>query len=121
MHPYCEDPGRLVLKRASMAMEAGLAGVVCSGLEVRRIKEALGKRFLAVTPGIRPAGKPVPRTTRCASSPRDAQSGKGADYLVVGRPIRDAIDPQDAAARIAGRSDRPCKIPQPASGGFSPG
>jgi orotidine-5'-phosphate decarboxylase len=95
------DLSRLVLKRAEMAKAAGCVGVVCSGLEVRAIKAVLGRDFLAVTPGIRPAwaaGKMDDQ--RRVATPADALKA-GSDYLVIGRPIRDAKDPRAAALRIA--------------------
>ena len=95
------DLSRLVLKRAEMARAAGCAGVVCSGLEVRAIKAALGRDFLAVTPGIRPAwAAGAPDDQRRVATPADAVKA-GSDYLVIGRPIRDAKDPRAAALKIA--------------------
>lgn len=95
------DLSRLVLKRAEMAKAAGCAGIVCSGLEVRAIKAALGRDFLAVTPGIRPAWAAGPSDDqRRVATPGQAVKA-GADYLVIGRPIRDAKDPRAAARKIA--------------------
>jgi orotidine-5'-phosphate decarboxylase len=92
---------RLVLKRAEIAKSAGCAGIVCSGLEVRTIKAALGRDFLAVTPGIRPAwAAGAGDDQRRVATPADAVKA-GADYLVIGRPIRDAKDPRAAVLRIA--------------------
>ncbi len=115
--PYWEDPGRLVLKRAAMAKDAGCAGVVCSGLEVKRIKEALGKDFIAVVPGIRPAGE-VPAADDQARVVTPAKAiREGADYLVIGRPIRDAEDPRQAAMGIANAIQKALeKTGEPASG-----
>jgi orotidine-5'-phosphate decarboxylase len=95
------DLSRLVLRRAQMAKAAGCAGVVCSGLEVRVIKEKFGRDFLAVAPGIRPswAAGGKDDQIRCAT-PSEALAA-GADYLVIGRPIRDARDPRDAARKVA--------------------
>jgi orotidine-5'-phosphate decarboxylase len=95
------DLSRLVLRRAQMAKAAGCAGVVCSGLEVRTIKEQIGRDFLAVTPGIRPswaAGGKDDQMRR--ATPAEALAA-GADYLVIGRPIRDARDPRAAAVKVA--------------------
>jgi len=95
------DISRLVLRRAQMARTAGCAGVVCSGLEVRAIKEHIGRDFLAVTPGIRPAwvaGGADDQMRR--ATPAEALAA-GADYLVIGRPIRDARDPRAAALEVA--------------------
>ena len=95
------DLSRLVLKRAEMAKAAGCAGIVCSGLEVRAIKAVLGRGFLAVTPGIRPAwATGATDDQRRVVTPADAVMA-GSDYLVVGRPIRDAKDPRAAAQKIA--------------------
>jgi orotidine-5'-phosphate decarboxylase len=104
-----EDPGRLVLRRAAMAAEAGCDGIVCAGHELVMLKGHFGHRLLAVVPGIRPAGEVAGDDQRRVMSPAEAVAA-GADYLVVGRPIRDAADPLQAAHRIveeiAGVSDR---------------
>jgi len=89
----------LVLKRAATAADAGCDGVICSGLEAPKIKAAFGQRLLAITPGIRP----VTHTTvddqkRTVDVAQAFQNG--ADYIVVGRPIRDAQDPRAAALSI---------------------
>jgi orotidine-5'-phosphate decarboxylase len=97
---YSEDPGVLALKRALIAKEAGCDGVICSGQEVRRIKEATGRFFQAITPGIRPAYGATKDDQRRIVTPAMAVAA-GADYLVVGRPIRDADDPGEAADRLA--------------------
>lgn len=99
-----EDPGALVTLRARMAKEAGCAGVVCSGKEVRWIKESLGHGFLAVTPGIRPSWDAGADDQQRITTPARAVSS-GADYLVIGRPIRNAADPVAAAERIAREID----------------
>ena len=87
----------LVLDRARVAADAGADGVICSPLEAARIKEELGARLLRVTPGIRPqaASDDQKRTM----GPEQAFRA-GADYIVVGRPIRDAKDPRAAAQAI---------------------
>lgn len=100
-----ENLSRLVLHKASMAKGAGCAGVICSGLEVELIKNNLGKDFLAVTPGIRPdwaAGGSDDQ--KRVVTPSMAVS-RGADYVVIGRPIRNASDPVNAAQRIAEEID----------------
>ena len=98
---FYDDMGRLVVKRAAMAKAAGCTGIVCSGLEVKIVKERFGRNFIAVTPGIRPewdmTGK---HDQRRITTPARAVSD-GSDYLVIGRPIRDATDPKAAAVRIA--------------------
>ncbi len=98
---FSADLSELVLKRARMAREAGCAGVVCSGLEAPVIKSQLGDDFTTVTPGIRPswaAGKKDDQ--RRITTPAQAVTN-GSDYLVIGRPIRDAADPAEAASRVA--------------------
>jgi orotidine-5'-phosphate decarboxylase len=97
---YAADMTRLVMKRAEAARTAGCAGIVCSGREAAAVKNAFGPDFLAVTPGIRPAGDQSPDDQKRITTPAAAVD-LGADYLVVGRPIRDADDPRAAARRIA--------------------
>ena len=99
-----EDPRALVMHRARMAKDAGCAGIVCSGKEVRWVKESLGPDFLAVTPGIRPAWDAENDDQQRITTPADAVSN-GADYLVNGRPIRNAQNPVAAAQRIAQEID----------------
>src|SRR6185369_15588443 len=94
-------PGKLdelVLRRARAAAEIGCAGVICSGLEVAGIKAKVGGHLLAVTPGIRPAGGDVGDQKRVVDVAQAFRNG--ADYIVVGRPIRDAKDPAAAAEAI---------------------
>jgi orotidine-5'-phosphate decarboxylase len=98
---YYDDVPQLVLHRALQAHAAGCAGVICSGHEAGQIKGRFGKDFLAVTPGIRPAWSINEKEDqRRITTPAQAINA-GADYLVIGRPIRDAEDPLEAAARIA--------------------
>lgn len=90
----------LVIHRAKMAKASGCAGIVCSGHEISVIREHLGSEFIVVTPGVRPAWSPIPGDDqKRIVSPRDA-ARLGADYIVVGRPIRDANDPAEAAVKI---------------------
>ena len=93
------DVEQLVLSRARRALEAGCDGVVSSGLEAPMLREFIDHRLLVVTPGIRPVeNKPVDDQKRTVDV---AQAfANGADYIVVGRPIRDAADPHAAAAAI---------------------
>ena len=98
---YASDLSVLVMKRAAAAKENGCAGIVCSGQEVKRVKEKFGPSFVAVTPGIRPAWE-ISSTDDQKRIVTPAQAVRnGADYLVIGRPIRDAADPKNAAQRIA--------------------
>ncbi|HSO20768.1 MAG TPA: orotidine-5'-phosphate decarboxylase [Desulfosarcina sp.] len=98
---YADDLRQLVMKKASLAREAGCAGVVCSGQEVRAIRSAFGKGFLTVTPGIRPSAVSVAADDQSRVVTPAAAVRDGADYLVIGRPIRDAGDPRAAAQAIA--------------------
>jgi len=93
------DVEKLVLSRARRALEAGCDGVVSSGLEAPKLREFIDHRLLVVCPGIRPVeNKPVDDQKRTVDV---AQAfANGADYIVVGRPIRDAADPRAAAAAI---------------------
>jgi orotidine-5'-phosphate decarboxylase len=88
----------LVLARAGAAAELGCDGVISSGLEVAGIKARFGAKLLAVTPGIRPAGGDVGDQKRVVDVAQAFRNG--ADYIVVGRPIRDARDPAAAAEGI---------------------
>jgi len=87
-----------VLRYAELAKRAGLDGVVASPLETSRIKERCGRDFLAVTPGIRPAGAETGDQAR-VMTPREAFR-QGADYIVIGRPITAAPDPRRALEDI---------------------
>ncbi len=100
-----DDSRQMVMFKAEMARAAGCAGVVCSGLEAADIKSRLGAGFLAVTPGIRPDwGSGAADDQRRVVTPAMAVA-RGADYIVVGRPIRDADDPVAAAQRIGEEID----------------
>jgi orotidine-5'-phosphate decarboxylase len=100
-HEYYPDLSGLVLKRAQMAHKAGCAGVVCSGLEAKIIKQQIGTDFLTVTPGIRPAWSVGKKDDQQRVTTPARAVKNGSDYLVIGRPIRDAVDPREAARRVA--------------------
>ena len=88
---------RLVLARARAASETGCDGVIASGFEAPALKREFKERLLVVTPGIRPVQKAddQKRTVDVAQA-----FANGADYIVVGRPVRDAADPRAAAEAI---------------------
>lgn len=87
-----------VLSYAENAKKCGLNGVVCSALEVRRIKDKLGEDFITVTPGIRPADGEIGDQARVVT-PQMARE-IGSDYIVVGRPITKASNPVEAYQQI---------------------
>ncbi|HDP69515.1 MAG TPA: orotidine-5'-phosphate decarboxylase [Actinobacteria bacterium] len=87
-----------VLGLASMATEAGLDGVVASPNEISDLKRVLGEDNMIVVPGIRPKGAAKTDQKR-VMSPQEALT-KGADYIVVGRPIIEAIDPLNKTVEI---------------------
>ena len=91
------DLERLVLSRARRALQAGCDGVVSSGLEAQKLKAEFQDKLLVVTPGIRPVKNEddQKRTVDAAQA-----FANGADYIVVGRPIRSAADPRAAAQAI---------------------
>lgn len=98
---FYPDISRLVLKRAQMARAAGCAGVVCSGLEARMIKDNLGQAFITVTPGIRSQWSAQEQDDQKRIATPAWAVKNGSDYLVIGRPIRRADNPRQAAERIA--------------------
>ena len=92
-----------VLRLAGLAKRSGLDGVVCSAHEAEALRAALGDDFKLVVPGIRPQWAAADDQKRIVT-PAEAVA-KGADYLVIGRPITAADDPADAARRIAAELD----------------
>ena len=91
------DVEDLVLSRAARASKLGCDGVVASGQEAQAMREKLGHGFLVITPGIRPVDNDDDQ--KRVVTPAQAFAN-GADYIVVGRPIRDAADPKAAAMAI---------------------
>jgi orotidine-5'-phosphate decarboxylase len=90
------DVEALVVSRARRAFEAGCDGVISSGLEVPMLREQADNKLLVVTPGIRPVdNKPSEDQKRVVTV--EKAFSNGADYIVVGRPIRDAESPRAAA------------------------
>jgi len=89
---------RQVVALARLAKSCGLDGVVASGREIKTVRKACGRNFLIVVPGVRPAAAETGDQKRVVT-PRDAV-GKGADFIVVGRPILEAADPVSATVSI---------------------
>jgi orotidine-5'-phosphate decarboxylase len=89
----------LVLSRARRALAAGCDGVVSSGLEVTRLRAEAPRELICVTPGIRPVENRIEADQKRIMTPAAAIAA-GADYLVIGRPIRDAKDPRAMALAI---------------------
>jgi len=87
-----------VSRLAKLAVDSGVPGLVCSAAECAQLRRELGQDVLLVTPGVRPAGSAAQDQKRVAT-PASAL-GAGADLLVVGRPIRDAAQPELAARSI---------------------
>jgi orotidine-5'-phosphate decarboxylase len=104
---YYESPLKLVKKRALLSFDCGCSGVICSPLEASFIKKEFGKNFLAVTPGIRMAHNLNDDQSR-TSDPYTAVRN-GADYIVVGRPIKNAQNPVLEAEKIASEIERGLK------------
>lgn len=88
----------LVSLRADQARAAGIAGLILSPEEVLAVRAQVGPKFLLVTPGVRPAGAALGDQKRVAT-PTEALR-RGADHLVIGRPILAAVDPRAAAEAI---------------------
>ncbi len=93
-----------VVRLARLAREAGMDGVVASPHEVARIRKECGRKFLIVTPGVRPPDGGVDDQKRVMTP--EASIRAGADYLVVGTSIRDAPDPVAAARDIVAGMER---------------
>lgn len=102
---YAQNLADLVVLRAQAAHAAGCAGVVCSGREVKMIKERFGPKFVAMVPGIRPAWSLGEKDDQKRVVTPAAAIENGADYLVIGRPIRDAEEPEIAAEMVASEID----------------
>jgi orotidine-5'-phosphate decarboxylase len=86
------------LQMALMAQESGLSGAVCSPQEVAQLRDACGKNFLLVCPGVRPSWSEAGDQKRSLTPAAALQAG--ADYLVIGRPITASPDPATAFRRI---------------------
>lgn len=93
-----ESPGQAVTRLGALALRAGLDGLVCSASEAAGLRAEHGVSPVLVTPGVRPAGSAKGDQRRVAT-PRVARS-QGADYLVVGRPVTEAPEPEAAVDAI---------------------
>jgi len=93
------DVESLVLSRARQALAAGCDGVISSGLEAPMLREHIDSRLLVITPGIRPVENREAEDQKRVVSVEQAFAN-GADHIVIGRPIRDAQSPRDAANAI---------------------
>jgi orotidine-5'-phosphate decarboxylase len=87
-----------VLRLAALAKAAGLDGVVCSPREIEVLRREFGRELVIVTPGIRPVWAAAQDQKRIMT-PAEAV-GKGADYLVIGRPVTGAPSPRDAFLKV---------------------
>jgi len=93
------DVEELVISRARRALSSGCDGIVASGLELEHIRSEVDQKLLIVTPGIRPVeNRPTDDQKRVVSVEQAFQ--RGADYIVVGRPIQNASSPREAAEKI---------------------
>ena len=93
------DVEELVISRAKRALSSGCDGIVASGLELEHIRSEVDQKLLIVTPGIRPVeNRPTDDQKRVVSVEQAFQ--RGADYIVVGRPIQNASSPREAAEKI---------------------
>jgi orotidine-5'-phosphate decarboxylase len=94
------DVKTLVLSRAQRALAVGCDGVISSGLEAEELRKIHGDKFLIVSPGIRPVeNRTIPDDQKRITTVKEAFL-KGADYIVMGRPIRKAHDPRQKAEEI---------------------
>ncbi|TMM43256.1 orotidine-5'-phosphate decarboxylase [Colwellia ponticola] len=93
-----KTPAEQVNFLANLTKQSGLDGVVCSAWEAEQLKLDLGKEFKLITPGIRPAGSAQDDQQRIMT-PKQAID-VGVDYLVIGRPITKAVDPQAILQQI---------------------
>ena len=97
---YCENLVNLAILRGKIAIDAGCHGLVCSAHEVGKMKKEINKELIVVTPGIRPAWTIMDTDDQSRIMTPALAISKGADHIVVGRPIRDAEDPATAAKKV---------------------
>jgi orotidine-5'-phosphate decarboxylase len=103
------DVKDLVVSRAKRAFEAGCDGIVSSGLEVPMLREFVDNKLITVTPGIRPVDNINQLMTKNAQLMWHKHLTSGTDYIVVGRPIRDAENPYEMAKSIQKTISEVCK------------
>jgi orotidine-5'-phosphate decarboxylase len=96
------DVEKLVLSRARRALAVGCDGVISSGMEAKTLKAELGEKLMVVCPGIRPVDNTASDDQKRTVDVHQA-FGNGADYIVVGRPIRNASNPRAKAEEIQGQ------------------
>jgi orotidine-5'-phosphate decarboxylase len=94
-----ESPAEMVLRLAGLAKDSGLDGVVCSAQEANALRQQCGKEFCLVTPGIRPANAAANDQSRIMTP--SAALEAGSSYLVIGRPITQAVNPLIALQEIS--------------------
>ncbi len=99
-----DDPGGQALRLGQLAMAAGAGALVCSPTEAARLRAAIGAAPLLICPGIRPSGSSAGDQIRIGTPAQAAAAG--ADYLVVGRPITEADDPERAVEAILEELER---------------
>jgi orotidine-5'-phosphate decarboxylase len=92
------EPFEQVMRLAKLTQDAGLDGVVCSAQEAKMLRQALGADFSLVTPGIRPAGSNADDQKRIVTPQQAMQDG--STHLVIGRPITQAANPNQALKDI---------------------
>ncbi|MFT4591956.1 MAG: orotidine-5'-phosphate decarboxylase [Gammaproteobacteria bacterium] len=93
------DVSKLVLSRARRSLESGCDGIIASGLELPGLRAEIDDKLLVITPGIRPVENRVEDDQKRVVTPEQAFKD-GADYIVIGRPIRNAADPKAAAEAV---------------------
>ena len=101
---FQKDTSQLVLHLAKLAKQSGASGVVASAQDIAMLRKNLGDKFIIVTPGIRSATETKKDDQKRTLSAYEAIK-TGADYIVVGRPIRAAVDPLDACRKIVQEID----------------
>ena len=105
---YEMSVGELAAARAAQARDTGIDGLVCSPEEATSLRKIVGPGMVLVTPGIRPIGSATGDQKRVMGPARAIRSG--ADYLVVGRPVLDAVDPKKAADGIVAEIEQAAGI-----------